>query len=327
VIRYHVYGLVVQSDLDIPGLEPARMGYDDTGHVDLDITHGVQPPWAANATEPVTELRASPDDEPLLSIRRTTTGHTVFRYADGIEFFIQADTRSIWVTWPRTETLEDATTYLTGPIFGFVLRNRGHICLHGSAVAVNGKAVVFVGPAGAGKSSLAATFALGGHAVLTEDVACVVKTSSGYAVIPGYPLVRLWGPSCRNLLGPDHRLPLLTPRWNKHYLPLDGTLGRFQAEPLPLRGIFLLRPRAEAANEIATATISGQTLMMELLGNTYGAVALTRQQRATELSFLADMVRAVHIMTLTLPDDGPGLRKHREAIVASLRADQAQTVS
>jgi hypothetical protein len=38
-------------------------------------------------------------------------------------------------------------------------------------------------------------------------------------------------------------------------------------------------------------------------------------------------VRAVHIMTLTLPDDGPGLRKHREAIVASLRADQAQTVS
>jgi hypothetical protein len=72
------------------------------------------------------------------------------RYADGTQFLVARTGNQVWATWPEPLTLDDTATYLLGPILGLVLRLRGTVCLHASAIALGGRAVVLVGAAGAG---------------------------------------------------------------------------------------------------------------------------------------------------------------------------------
>jgi hypothetical protein len=68
---------------------------------------------------------------------------------------------------------------LTAVIFGNVAAaicwRRGQLALHGSAVAVGGRAVLLLGRADTGKSLLAGALALRGHSVLGDEVAAVAR--------------------------------------------------------------------------------------------------------------------------------------------------------
>ena len=59
-------------------------------------------------------------------------------------------------------------------VYGFVLYQRGQNVLHTSAVELDGKAVLFVGPSGSGKSSLASLFSNHGR-FITEDLGVLRK--------------------------------------------------------------------------------------------------------------------------------------------------------
>jgi len=71
-------------------------------------------------------------------------------YEDGTQFWLDRKRENIWATWPDILPLENAISYLLGPVLGLVLRLRGVICLHASAVAIEDRSVAFVGSAGAG---------------------------------------------------------------------------------------------------------------------------------------------------------------------------------
>lgn len=61
----------------------------------------------------------------------------------------------------------------------------GHIGLHGSAIAVDGRAVAFIGPGGAGKSTLAASVcALEGGELLADDAVALERGPRGFGVVP-----------------------------------------------------------------------------------------------------------------------------------------------
>jgi hypothetical protein len=74
------------------------------------------------------------------------------------------------------ETAPDAPE-VTAAIFGNVLAciswRRGQLALHGSAVAIDGRAVLLLGPVAIGKSLLAGALARRGHCVLADEVAAV----------------------------------------------------------------------------------------------------------------------------------------------------------
>ena len=65
----------------------------------------------------------------------------------------------LWASWPSHSSVEEAATYLLGPVLGLLLRFRGVTCLHASAVAIGDSVIAFVGAEGAGKSTTAAAFA------------------------------------------------------------------------------------------------------------------------------------------------------------------------
>jgi len=226
------------------------------------------------------------------------------QYSDGTRFYLDMQRGEVWTTWPEPLTLEDTATYLLGPVLGHFLRRRGALCLHGSAVLLDGRCVVFAGPAGAGKSTLAAAMATKGKRVLVEDVCRLERDGDAFRVQPGYPRIRLWPDAAGLIAVPAAALPPLTPNWDKRFLPLDDAAHRFHDQAEPLAAIFILRPRRALAEPAQVQELGGEHALAELAANTYGSRLLDRAQRSAEFAALGELARAVPVSALTLNEDG-----------------------
>ena len=62
---------------------------------------------------------------------------------------------------------------LIGVPFGYALRKKGFMVMHGSSVVINGQAICIVGSSGLGKSTLALSLVKKGFKFLTEDLAII----------------------------------------------------------------------------------------------------------------------------------------------------------
>ncbi|HEU0299344.1 MAG TPA: hypothetical protein VFR37_07820 [Longimicrobium sp.] len=243
---------------------------------------------------------------PLLVVRYLADQRLYhFEYHDGTEFVIDHEGTSVQGTWRGGATIDDTATYLLGPILSFVLRLRGLVAVHASAVEMEGTAVLFAGPSGAGKSTTAAAFALNGWPVLTDDVAVVAPQGSGMEVVPSYPRVRLWDDSVRGLLGRSEVLPLLTPTWDKRYLPLGTGQGEFSRRPLPLRAIFLLREREDSGRAPRIETIPPLLAFPVILGNLLTNRTIPGESAEVDFRFSSRLVERVPVFALTAHAD-PG---------------------
>jgi hypothetical protein len=168
-----------------------------------------------------------------------------------------------------------------------------------SVIAVNDRAIALVGYRGAGKSTTAAAFAMRGYGVLCEDVAALSIKDGSFIVQSGYPRVCLWKDSVASLLGSPDALPQLTPNWEKRFLSLEDRGARFQESALPLDAIYALGPRASTPHAPFIEPLAPLQGFMELVQNTYMNFLLDRENRATEFSFLSQLVDAVPVRRLT----------------------------
>jgi hypothetical protein len=284
--HYRVFGLQLAADQPIDSLPlPAARASDRSSGVDVRVS--LHPPasfWERVAEDPVEAARTIEigTDGPL-EISRTPRGW-IWHYPDDTRFFLSAEADDIRVSWPQHYVVQDALTYLLGPIMGFTLRLRGVRSLHASCAVVGDRAICFVGPRGAGKSTMAAALYRQGHDVVSEDVTAL--PSEGTA-LPGLPFVKLWEDSART----HGELPLLTPNWSKRYLPVAD---RFATEPVELGTVFLLgRGPRPVVEEVRPAEA-----LATLLNNVYVSYALTDAMRADDLEFFGDLVERVPVRRL-----------------------------
>ena len=316
---YSVCGLRVRATRPLPGLAPA----DGNGRWDVVIRVGALPPEADRGPAGGPPLYASTDrDEagrPLLSVRRLAgAAGFLLQYADGTAFVVDRAGEHVWLRWPAPWTLDDAATYLVGPVLAFVLRRRGVTCLHASAVALGERAVALVGPPGAGKSTLAAVFSRCGHATLADDVVALRRCGDTFLVQPGPTRIRLWPESVAALYGSPDALPRLTPTWDKRFVDLV-THGGYGPRPLPLAAVYLLTDRDRAAALPCVERLSSVESVMALVANTSTNYLLDDALRAQEFAFLGDLVSAVPVRRLVSDDD--------PAVVPALCAMVAEDVA
>jgi hypothetical protein len=219
----------------------------------------------------------------------------VLHYADEVEFWLHRGFETLWVHWPGSSSLENALSYLLGPIMGLLLRLRGSVCLHASAVNIVDHSIVFVGPEGAGKSTTAAAFAQRGFPVLSDDVVALFEREERFHVRPAYRRINLWPDSVKLLYGSPEALPRITPGWEKRCLKLseDGET-RFEEQELPIGAIYVLGVSTPSPNE-GVEPISQKTAMMTLVANTYATTFLDAKQRAEEFAVLSRLVSAVPV--------------------------------
>ena len=166
-----VYGLRLAASPAIPGL-PLRF---DSQVPDVRIWLRDLSAFSSTFLEPIDVFHTSPDvtagGQPNLRVGLFAGGaYFGFLYEDGARFAVERRGREVWADWPENYSLEDACTYLLGPVMGFVLRLHGVVCLHASAVALGDRAFAIAGLPGAGKSTTAAAFASAGFPVLSDDI-------------------------------------------------------------------------------------------------------------------------------------------------------------
>jgi hypothetical protein len=294
---------MVQADFPIPGLVsllPHRAP-------DLRVWLDTQPPPSCDPAFVQREVwyESQGRDEngtPTLRVW-SLAGGAAFQlcYQDGTEFVLDRAGKEVWASWPDRATLADTATYLLGPVLGFVLRLRGVTCLHASAVALGHRAVTFLGPAGAGKSTTAAVFALRGYPILSDDVAPLVEDGSTILVQPGYSHLRLWPDSVGCLFGSPKALPRLTPAnginawWDKRFLDLIEHDYPFQRQPLPLAAVYVLAEHSSSPDAPFVEPVSCHEGLRTLIVNTYTNYLLDREMRAREFELLGRVVANVPV--------------------------------
>ena len=295
--RCSIYGLGVVANRTIPGVPVSSTRSDD-----LRITFGSLPAWLHEVSENQIETTYIADytDEcgsPVLCVFRLLDGEYYrFCYADRTEFVVDHAGTEIWALWPEPLTLEDATTYLLGPIMGFVMLLRGVVCLHASAIAIGSDAIALVGPAGSGKSTTAAAFAHRGFRILAEDVVTLDDRGDRFLVRPAYPCIRLWPASVKALYGTEWHLPRLTPNWDKRYLDLSE---QFQQQSLPLAAIYLLGERCDDSDAPFVVPLDRAEGLMSLVANTYATKLMDKEMRAREFELLTRVLNNVPLRRVT----------------------------
>jgi hypothetical protein len=94
---------------------------------------------------------------------------------------------------------------LFGPVLIPILADSGVWCVHGSAVAVRGRAHIFVGRSGVGKSTLARYLGqLGGDIVLlTDDITPLALLNNKLVCLPQFPQLKLALEEPVDSIGPE----------------------------------------------------------------------------------------------------------------------------
>jgi hypothetical protein len=190
---YAVFGGVLRTDLDFPELGPA-----------LTSTPSRIPDWTFRVSHD-----QPPDDDPHVSlgerqlgpeVYRLSRGHTAFRleYSHAGHFDIALDGHRM--TWYQRQDaeLELVRAIVLGPAISLALQARGLLCLHGSAVTIDRRAVAFIGPRFFGKSTIAAALVGAGARIAADDL-LVVEHGSPTMLRPGVPSLRLWNDSVEAL--------------------------------------------------------------------------------------------------------------------------------
>ncbi len=318
MVFHRLYGLLLASNQAIPSLPVLS----DPGHrADVQVLLKAKEfPLAACHSSSETFYVSQAKDEagnPVLRAALPVEGvYLALRYCDGAHFAIELQGNEVFVEWPDSLTIEDVAPYLIGPVLGVVLRLRGMVPLHASAVAIGEHAIALAGPAGAGKSTTAAAFARCGYPVISDDVVALQEEASRFVVPPGYPRVNLWMESVHAILGDGGTLPRICPTLDKCFMPLDPT-RQFETSSLSLGAVYVLQRREPRLVAPIVQPLTGTEAFIGVLGNTYMNYLSDPEERRREFELVGRLVARVPVRRIQAPADLSML----PALAAAIAAD------
>lgn len=282
--HYFAFGLILDSEVELPDLIPSSQNIPDVLVRVARIAVVVQP--ASSAHEYVVN--------------------------EGAGTFLIRDGREILVDPAPSASLDSLQLLLLGRVMAILLRQRGWIPLHASAVLVGGSAVLFLGASGAGKSTTAAAFHTAGYPVLTDDVAAVRDVEGNCMLRPGRSVVRLL-PDSRNIL---------VSRGFQSVRSSDKDrfdLGRFGVGECPVHKIYVVQTgdtlgTAPMELALATAVLNRHTFLKRL--RSLPEVIEANLRGCAAISTLVPVSRLVRPLSLDLL---PALIQYVEEDVRQLR--------
>lgn len=297
-LRRSAYGLVIDSEIDLPELHPAP---ESSGAPDLHVRLGAVPEAG---------LPGGQQLGPFL----WTTATDFWLQVPGVARFLVSAGREILID-PEPGIDEDSLrVFLLGSGFGALLFQRGYLVLHGNAIQIGNQCMVCVGHSGAGKSTLAASFLRRGHAILADDV---VPVDSDCRALPGVPRIKLWQDTAAHLDIDTGSLRRIRPQLEKFSLPVAAG---FASAPLPVRWIYLLH--AENRPDIRLEPIFGMDRFLPLRANTYRVSYLEGMGLSGQhLGLIGRLAAGIRLVRVTRPDHGFELDALTDHILADIAAN------
>ena len=220
VHSYNVSGLSVRSEIALPGVFALAVERDpDVTIRRRSVPESLENPAACGPTWQIAGERF------------------LLRIPDIARFLLSNGREIAFEPEPEAKA-DDIPIFILGTVFGILLHQREQIVLHASAVRVNGKAILFCGGSGAGKSTIAAALVQRGYPLMTDDVCAIAMTPGGVPMVyPDGRQLKLWAYSIDRLDLAERRGERVRARLEKFYVEPKEALS----EPLPLGAVYALR--------------------------------------------------------------------------------------
>ena len=278
---YRVCGAVLQSDLELSGLPRAE--------------DNATPTWilstAGEAAPPLYGEVLGEDAVTDVATVRLIRGPGCLRldFSDTGVFDVTDDGGHVrWYPLPDSDA-QAAALDVIGRVLAVCFHASGLVCLHGSAVALDGGTIAFLAPKFHGKSTTALALTRSGGRLVTDDMLPVELVDPPRAH-PGVHAVRLWEDSAEQVAGEDNIREGVGGKLVLDDLAPDARMD----EVSDLRAIYLLvpvtdEPEAPAVERERTSAVEaavalvGQGKLGPLLGRSEAPVLLERSLRLSEL--------------------------------------------
>lgn len=289
--------------------------------VGSDIVVRVNPPVARVAEGNGTPVFATPMERVWHSVEGWLLRYDDPRNDEAWTMRVDAAGSAVEVERTAGIPLGDLLQFVQSAGMATVLQLRGVLLLHACAVEVDGRAVLVMGAAGAGKSTTAAAFVRHGLALLTDDISAIEAGNGGLLVHPGLPRLRLL-PDTARLMGWDPgELPLVygTPLLgDKRHVELTVDGGSFCAEPRRIAAIFMLGPRNREGPR--HRTLAPSEALAALRANGYRDWLLDRAQQADRFPLIARLAAEVPVYSISTADDHAALPRLIDSMLGLVSA-------
>ena len=311
---YRICDLVLTSNTVLPELAPANafgvncwfelLPTEDRPVDDVDWFHH----WTIEENG---EGESSKDS--WLRFGRIANGY-LLRFLSCGDFFVSSDTLKIQCR-PLPGTPEVTLRHLLlDQVIPLVLSRRERVVLHASAVLTKHGVVAFAGKSGQGKSTLAASFARGRCALVSDDFLVLRAGQGGWTAIPSYPGMRLWPSTVEEVLRED------TPTWDVAHYTIKRRLGDtnllpYASGPVPLRRLFFL---ADDAGEITVEKLHPRRTIMALVEFAYNLDVKDAAFLRRQFDTVVRLTEEVPAYAIHYPREFAALPAVRKAIFRNL---------
>lgn len=198
-------------------------------------------------------------------------------------------------------SIETIQLFLLGSAIGVVLHHEDGLPLHASAIDFDGRAVVFAGSSGIGKSTLATAFLQDGHRLLSDDISMIrFAESIGPVLSSAYPQMKLWRQTLNEFNIESDGLPSIYKRIDKFNIAVGN---QFQPLDLPLKAIIALE--LSETSTIQSEFLKGARAYSYLFKNTYRIEHLQRiGNPARHFKICSALAQQVPVIRLARPRSG-----------------------
>ena len=317
MFEYTVYGLAISSDVTLRQLDRLESPKALDGYPRVRLRLKPSKYKRIHATDWF-QSYANPEGRPVLRQAKVDGGY-LLNFPELADFFVSRNGREVTCSWPYAHgSIETICHLALDQVLPCVANLLGLLALHATAVVTSHGLCGFVGTAGTGKSTLAASFAMAGYPTFCDDCLVVVESGSGLVAEPGYPGVRLWEDSARSILGDragDH--PAIGHYTSKRGVERLGESKAFPRRPTPLIAIYIVtRDTSKAAPKIDE--LSARESFAQLLRSTYRLDTTDTAMLSHEFQALDSLVGRVPVRRLEIPSDFDRLPAAREIVLADL---------
>jgi hypothetical protein len=318
MFAYKAYGLAIVCDLELPELpelELSRAGSPAELRVTLRGGRRFDEPaeWL-----PAPEI----DGAPWLKCARTPDGYFL-RYPEMADFLVDARGCEIECAAVSPGISPAGLRHLLlDQVLPRVLNLRGREALHATAIAAGSGVCAFLGAAGTGKSTLAASFQLDGYASVCDDCLVLNETSGAVLATPGYPGVRLWEDSLEALAMTREAAVPVAGYVSKFRLLGTRTPERFCDREYPLARIYLLaRDESGALAAPRIRAVSPAEAFPAMVRASFPLDFADPAMLERHFRTLTKVANSVPVRALEFPADFAALPDVRRAIFRDLDTD------
>ena len=244
---YKVYGLIVESDIEIPEL----LSIDkNENKVDIKIKKDIIP---KDVIEKI----------PSYSWFKYDVDSMVFTVKNIGSFYIY-DGKNIIVQPSENADNQGIKTFILGTSFGMILLQRNKVAIHGGAILIGENAIILTGQSGAGKSTLTNAFRQYEYPFMADDVSSTIELQDEIFIEPAYPQQKICRDAMEKMGYRIDDFKLIDEDREKYIIP---THESFVKEKRKLQAVFEIQPYD--GEEVKIEEVSGGEKMKTILRNIY----------------------------------------------------------